>query len=115
MNQITDRTNQTWPTPAEPLTFLGWTIGRWARWAGVLAAVGFLFGIAATDPQLFAGIVIVGIVGTGYFFPTIVAGGRHHHNTGAIAVVNIFLGWTFIGWVVALAMAASAVRSADAR
>jgi hypothetical protein len=27
-------------------------------------------------------------------------------NLGSVAVINTFLGWTFIGWVVALAMAA---------
>ncbi|MHA7686671.1 superinfection immunity protein [Corynebacterium evansiae] len=32
----------------------------------------------------------------------IVASNRKHSNSGAIACLNIFLGWTFIGWVVAL-------------
>ena len=40
-----------------------------------------------------------------YFIPTIIAGIRHVPNTGSVVVINIFLGWTFIGWVVALAMA----------
>ncbi|HXA88731.1 MAG TPA: superinfection immunity protein [Mycobacterium sp.] len=26
-------------------------------------------------------------------------------NAGSVAVINLFLGWTFIGWVVAPAMA----------
>lgn len=39
-----------------------------------------------------------------YFFPTIIAWGRHH-QTGMVAVIDIFLGWTVIGWVVALAIA----------
>ncbi len=37
-----------------------------------------------------------------YMFPTINANGRHHRNTAAITVLNVFLGWTFVGWVVAL-------------
>ena len=37
-----------------------------------------------------------------YFFPTIVAVMRSHNNTLSIFVLNLFLGWTFIGWVVAL-------------
>ncbi len=45
-----------------------------------------------------------------YFAPLAIAGMRHHHQTGSIAVVNLFLGWTVVGWVVALAMAFSAVR-----
>lgn len=36
-----------------------------------------------------------------YLLPTIV--GRKKRNAGAIAVVNIFLGWTVVGWVIALA------------
>jgi hypothetical protein len=40
-----------------------------------------------------------------YFLPTIVAVARKVTNQGSVAVINIFLGWTLIGWVVALAMA----------
>jgi len=40
-----------------------------------------------------------------YFVPTIVAVFRKVTNQGSVAVINIFLGWTFIGWIVALAMA----------
>ncbi len=35
-----------------------------------------------------------------YFLPAIV--GRHKSNATAIFVMNLFLGWSFIGWVVAL-------------
>lgn len=46
------------------------------------------------------------IIGIGfYFLPTIVAVTRKVTNTGSVAVINFFLGWTMIGWVVALAMA----------
>ena len=37
-----------------------------------------------------------------YFLPTIIAGNRNHNNTPAIVVLNVFLGWTFLGWVIAL-------------
>lgn len=44
-----------------------------------------------------------------YFIPTIVALARKEQgnlaNIGPLIVVNVFLGWTFVGWVVALAMA----------
>jgi hypothetical protein len=50
------------------------------------------------------------LVGLAYFAPLCVAAIRHHHQLGAIAVVNVLLGWTFVGWVVALAMACSAVK-----
>jgi hypothetical protein len=42
-----------------------------------------------------------------YFVPMVVAAIRRTTNRNSVAVVNVFLGWTFIGWVVALAMSAS--------
>lgn len=40
-----------------------------------------------------------------YIVPTIVALSRKVTNRGSVAIINIFLGWTFVGWVIALAMA----------
>lgn len=40
-----------------------------------------------------------------YFLPWIVAANRRLPNVGSVAVINILLGWSVIGWVVALAMA----------
>ena len=37
-----------------------------------------------------------------YFLPLIVAHIRQHNNIIAIAILNIVLGWTFIGWLAAL-------------
>jgi hypothetical protein len=31
-----------------------------------------------------------------------VAASRKHNNEGAIFVLNLLLGWTFLGWVIAL-------------
>ena len=45
-----------------------------------------------------------------YFLPTIIAGSRHHHQVGAVFAINLLLGWTLIGWAVALAMGMSAKR-----
>jgi len=45
-----------------------------------------------------------------YLMPTMVAMFRSHHWASSIAVINIFLGWTLLGWVAALAMAVSAVH-----
>ncbi len=39
-----------------------------------------------------------------YFIPAFIATARDLPNQGSVWVINIFLGWTFIGWVVALAM-----------
>ena len=41
-----------------------------------------------------------------YFFPTIWAVYKHKKNTEAICILNLFLGWTLIGWVLALIWAA---------
>lgn len=49
-----------------------------------------------------AGFVMLALLAGGYFLPTIIATLRNHRNAGAIVAVNVLLGWTFIGWVVAL-------------
>lgn len=43
-----------------------------------------------------------------YFLPTIVAGVRHVTCRGGIVMLNIFLGWTGIGWIIALIWAFTA-------
>lgn len=37
-----------------------------------------------------------------YFLPALVARWRDHRNASAIVVLNFFLGWTGLGWIVAL-------------
>jgi hypothetical protein len=46
-----------------------------------------------------------------YFLPTIVGWARSVRNIGSVAVINLFFGWTFVGWVVALAMSLRTVDS----
>jgi hypothetical protein len=46
-----------------------------------------------------------------YFLPWIVAYYRGHQNTAAIALLNLFLGWSFLGWVIALVWSATVVRT----
>lgn len=70
---------------------------------------------AASDAGAGLGAVFLFLlIAAAYFAPTIVAAVRHHHQVGAIAVINFLLGWTFIGWAVALAMACGAVRAPGA-
>lgn len=40
-----------------------------------------------------------------YFAPAIIAAARNTHNATGILLLNIFLGWTIVGWFVALLMA----------
>jgi hypothetical protein len=51
-----------------------------------------------------AGLLVLG-AGFVYFLPALVAQSRKSAALGSIFVVNLFLGWTLIGWVVALAWA----------
>lgn len=37
-----------------------------------------------------------------YFLPWIVSLSRKHNNSGAIAVLNLLLGWTIAGWIAAM-------------
>lgn len=41
-----------------------------------------------------------------YFLPSIIALARSKRDTLAIFLLNFFLGWTVVGWVVALVWAA---------
>lgn len=49
--------------------------------------------------------VLVLVIIALYFVPTIVASSRKVTNTGSVFVINLLLGWSLIGWAVALAMA----------
>jgi T4 superinfection immunity protein len=40
-----------------------------------------------------------------YLLPAFVAEWRRHKNAVAIAVLNILLGWTVLGWIIALVWA----------
>lgn len=40
-----------------------------------------------------------------YFFPSIVVLKKRQREPGPVVVINVFFGWTVIGWIVALAMA----------
>lgn len=51
--------------------------------------------------QLFILLILAAI----YMLPTIVASRRNHRNTPAIAVLNVLLGWSLIGWAGALVWA----------
>ena len=41
-----------------------------------------------------------------YLLPTMIAAGRKSKRTAGVFVANFFLGWTLLGWVLALAWAA---------
>lgn len=49
-------------------------------------------------------VMLLAIVGL-YLLPTIIAFDRKVVNKWSVAVINILLGWTLVGWAVALAFA----------
>jgi hypothetical protein len=51
------------------------------------------------DQAVIVALVVVAFL---YFMPWVIAGIRGHHNTMAIFILNLFLGWTFLGWIAAL-------------
>ena len=61
------------------------------------------------DAILALGLIFLGLVA--YFLPSVLAHFRKHHQENAIVLLNLFLGWTFIGWVAALVWAAMAIKT----
>lgn len=57
---------------------------------------------------------IIAICTLGYMLPWAVAASRGKANSGAIGWLNLLLGWTMIGWIVALAMACGAHQTVGA-
>ena len=94
---------------------------RTTLWALVISAVAMLaaiivFGVVTGD----RGGAVVGVVGLGgmivaalvgmalYWLPSFIAAKRRHRNLVPILLVNLFFGWTLIGWVICLAWSCSA-------
>lgn len=50
----------------------------------------------------FGALAILALALAWYLLPTLIAVTRKHHNAMAIFLLNLFLGWSVIGWVVAL-------------
>ncbi|MDD4183071.1 MAG: superinfection immunity protein [Candidatus Omnitrophica bacterium] len=49
-----------------------------------------------------AELLLITLVLVIYFLPTLIAFLRQHKNSLAIFLLNLFLGWTVIGWVSSL-------------
>lgn len=58
------------------------------------------------------GFIVLAIASFAYFLPWIVAAKRGHHNCGAIGVLNLLTGWTFVGWVISIVWASTQVHHA---
>ena len=53
------------------------------------------------------------VIVVGYFIPVIVAGVRGHRQVVAIAALNLLLGWTVLGWIIALVWSLTAPPGKD--
>jgi hypothetical protein len=60
-------------------------------------------GESVLSPLVDVVLVLVGLFL--YFLPSLLAARRQVPNAGSVFVLNLFLGWSLIGWVIALAMA----------
>lgn len=59
--------------------------------------------------------LLVIVLSLGYLLPTGIAIIRARTNTGSIFVLNLFLGWTFVAWVIALMWAVAKDETKEAK
>jgi hypothetical protein len=84
-----------------------------ATWTAPTPMTAYVSPAVYTSPQPqataqgYAGVILLFAA---YFAPGIVASARHHHNAGAIWCLTLFLGWSVLGWIIALVWAFTAVR-----
>ena len=78
----------------------------------VLLGIILIWGVASQSAVAFTLLGIVALIALVivYFYPTIVAYNRRHTNKEAIFVLNLLLGWSIIGWAVALTWAVKKVE-----
>ena len=79
----------------------------WARFIkrqAIAFAIIMVFGFLVTSGSLngVLGGAIIWIAVLIYFMPYEIAASRKHPSKWAIGALNLFLGWSFFGWVAAL-------------
>ncbi len=57
---------------------------------------------ASMDQGIHLSLVALCAIPVLYFVPAVIAAGKEHPQPGGVFFVNLFLGWTVIGWFVAL-------------
>jgi len=93
--------------------------GKIIKWTaitagGACAAALFIAGFTDIniDPNhagaMLRGFLILAFAAGAYLLPGLIGQSRHHHQRTAIWVLDVFLGWTILGWIVALVWASSA-------
>lgn len=69
----------------------------------VIAYIGVVYMALTTGDLVNATLLLFVIVG--YWLPSYVAVARGHKGMVGTITVNLLLGWTFVGWIIALGMA----------
>ena len=85
------------------------------RYVGFVVGSIIIVGVCFLIYQLFANnpaigqtlftIAVVAFFASLYLLPSIVASSNKHVNLAAIFVLNLLLGWTILGWIIALVWA----------
>jgi hypothetical protein len=65
--------------------------------------------MAEDGMSIIPGLFMLAFVGALYFLPSIVAKSRQHQQSLAVFILNLFLGWTCLGWILSLVWACTAV------
>ena len=103
-------------SPDEARRTLKWVLGTVGVLGGLAVIGGMLPGPEPEPEPVPVGEFVVGLVGLVvlvvvlgglYFLPTVIAMNRKAKRSAGIALLNLFLGWTLIGWVGALIWAVS--------
>ena len=50
-------------------------------------------------------LVVLGLFALVYFLPSLVALGRRNPDINSVFLINLWLGWTIIGWITAIGWA----------
>lgn len=61
----------------------------------------------AIGGMLLLGILFAALVLVLWLLPVLIAQRRHHPQTASIAVITVLLGWSLIGWTIAMCWAVS--------
>jgi ABC-type transport system involved in cytochrome c biogenesis permease component len=86
------------------------------NWRKAITVVGVLFTGVAVLSTLSAGSIILFVfVLPLYMLPTLIAAQRRVSAVSGIGALNLLLGWTFVGWVLALIWALAAQQKLTPR
>lgn len=69
-------------------------------WSALLDAYQLWFPEPTVQTAGFGGLLMIGLILTLYFMPALIAKGKPHGTQ--VFILNLLLGWTALGWIIAL-------------